>query len=79
MVDRCGSGRAAPRSFTDEVSRFYAAEVVLAWEYIHTRNIIYRDLKPENLLISADGHLKVRARVASTSAASHAAPPVRVR
>jgi serine/threonine protein kinase len=45
--------------FTDEVARFYAAEVVLAWEYIHTRNIVYRDLKPENLLINADGHLKV--------------------
>jgi serine/threonine protein kinase len=42
------------------VARFYAAEVVLAWEYIHTRHIIYRDLKPENLLISADGHLKAR-------------------
>jgi len=47
--------------FTDEVAKFYAAEVVLAWEYIHSRSIIYRDLKPENLLINADGHLKARA------------------
>ena len=56
--------------FTDEVAKFYAAEVVLAWEYIHSRNIIYRDLKPENLLINADGHLKAWAagqpRTAST-------------
>jgi len=45
--------------FTDEVARFYAAEVVLAWEFLHSRNIIYRDLKPENLLINSNGHLKV--------------------
>jgi len=45
--------------FTDEVAKFYAAEVVLAWEHLHARNIIYRDLKPENLLINSDGHLKV--------------------
>lgn len=44
--------------FPNPVAKFYAAEVTLALEYLHTRNIIYRDLKPENLLLDRHGHLK---------------------
>ena len=39
-------------------SRFYAACVVSAFEHIHSKQIIYRDLKPENLLIDAQGYLR---------------------
>ncbi|XP_050742010.1 cAMP-dependent protein kinase catalytic subunit 3 isoform X1 [Drosophila biarmipes] len=45
--------------FTSQTSNFYAAEIVSALEYLHSLQIVYRDLKPENLLINRDGHLKI--------------------
>ncbi|RKP10188.1 kinase-like domain-containing protein [Thamnocephalis sphaerospora] len=45
--------------FTNEMTKFYAAEIVLAVEYLHSQNIIYRDLKPENLLLDHNGHVKI--------------------
>ena len=39
--------------------KFYAANVILAFKFLHERNIGYRDLKPENLLLDKDGYLKV--------------------
>jgi len=38
---------------------FYAGEIILAFQYLHSIHIVYRDLKPENLLIDTDGHMKV--------------------
>ncbi|KAJ5907736.1 cAMP-dependent protein kinase type 2 [Penicillium taxi] len=45
--------------FPNPVAKFYAAEVTLALEYLHQHQIIYRDLKPENLLLDRHGHLKI--------------------
>ncbi|BAF27606.1 serine/threonine-protein kinase D6PKL1 [Oryza sativa Japonica Group] len=45
------------RRFSESAVRFYAAEVVAALEYVHMVDIVYRDLKPENVLVRADGHI----------------------
>ncbi|KAG0480236.1 hypothetical protein HPP92_011094 [Vanilla planifolia] len=43
----------------EEVARIYIAEVVLALEYLHSLRVVHRDLKPDNLLIAHDGHIKL--------------------
>ncbi|XP_020866277.1 probable serine/threonine protein kinase IRE3 isoform X1 [Arabidopsis lyrata subsp. lyrata] len=40
-------------------ARVYIAEVVLALEYLHSEGVVHRDLKPDNLLIAHDGHVKL--------------------
>ncbi|KAI7900784.1 camp-dependent protein kinase 8 [Cokeromyces recurvatus] len=44
---------------SEDVAKFYAAEVLLSIAYLHSHNIIYRDLKPENLLLDIEGHIKI--------------------
>ena len=39
--------------------KFYAASALLAFKHIHSRNIAYRDMKPENILVDSAGYLKV--------------------
>lgn len=44
---------------SEERTRFYAAEIVLALSYLHQMGLIYRDLKPQNVLLNEDGHIQL--------------------
>lgn len=45
--------------FSEDVTRFYMAECVLAIEAVHRLGFIHRDIKPDNILIDKEGHIKL--------------------
>ncbi|KAH0707431.1 hypothetical protein KY290_011986 [Solanum tuberosum] len=45
------------KHFSEQAVKFYVAEVLLSLEYLHMLGIVYRDLKPENVLVREDGHI----------------------
>ena len=64
ILDYCPSGDLARLIqemgvLTIEEARFYLAEIVLALETLHQHSVLYRDFKPENILIDSKGHIKL--------------------
>jgi protein-serine/threonine kinase len=64
VLDYCPNGDLGQmilreKSFTEEVAKFYICEVILALKELHSHKILFRDLKPDNILIDSEGHLKL--------------------
>ncbi|XP_027910424.1 serine/threonine-protein kinase RHS3-like [Vigna unguiculata] len=64
VMEFCSSGslhclrmKQPSKHFTEEATRFYCSEILLALEYLHMLGIVYRDLKPENVLVRDEGHI----------------------
>jgi serine/threonine protein kinase len=47
------------RALDEDVARIYIAETVLALEYLHGLGIVHRDVKPDNMLVDKEGHIKL--------------------
>ncbi len=51
--------RAQGGRFPESRAKFYCAQVILALEYLHKHNIVYRDMKPENIVMGSDGYISL--------------------
>jgi len=47
------------RKFSNEKTKFYIVEIILAIEFLHKNKMLYRDLKPENIMVDSTGHIKL--------------------
>lgn len=64
VLDYCPGGElfgllSKRNRLTEDQARFYAAQLVLALEYLHSKDILYRDLKPENVMLDKRGYVKL--------------------
>lgn len=47
------------KKLKEKCARYYFCELILALEELHSRNVIYRDLKPDNIMLDGSGHIKL--------------------
>ena len=47
------------KRLTEQAAKFYFSEILLGLEHLHSLNIVYRDIKPENILLDIDGHIRI--------------------
>ena len=64
MCDYCGGGELfyhlkKRKVLREHEVRYYVAQLVCALEHLHSRDVVYRDLKPENVLLTSEGHVAV--------------------
>ena len=64
MMDICTGGELffhllQQRRFSEKLAKFYMTEILLGFKYMHDRDIVYRDIKPENILVDMDGHIRI--------------------
>lgn len=66
ILDYCSGGdmrynlaHSPNRRFSEEIVRFYAAQLILAIEYCHSVHTLHRDVKPENILLTESGYIKL--------------------
>lgn len=61
VLDYCPGGDLSEylqreKIFNEDKTRFYSAEILLGIEELHRKNIIFRDLKPDNVVLDIEGH-----------------------
>ena len=64
ILDYCPGGNLGElldekNNFEESLAKMYSAEILLALEELHKWDIIYRDLKPDNIVIDKDGHVRL--------------------
>ena len=47
------------RRFSEKQAKFYMCEILLGFKYMHEHDIVFRDIKPENILVDMDGHIRI--------------------
>jgi serine/threonine protein kinase len=63
-IDNCSQGDLSEilivrSKLTEKTARFIIAQLILAIQYLHENRILYRDMKPENILIANDGYIRL--------------------
>lgn len=67
LLEYCGGGEVWQQLQSNEIgigiplsmARFYTSEVIAAFEFLHGKGIIHRDVKPENMVLTSSGRLKL--------------------